>query len=198
MQPNRFSLVSSSINELLLKLPRLMTETDSNGHLSSDSRAGYLRTVLGYLKLIGGHHRRHQQQQQQPSGRLVDFFLNNEQNLNHLMDALVNCVKFDYASLNNFYEIQVASSSGGAEDGGHDEQIHLSHYKGLETYLVERGGVFHHLRSICIYLGRSDAARLVVDLLLNSELTFIENRKYKLEALFLVDLILLGLEKRSE
>lgn len=160
-----------------------MAETDSNGQLSAESRIGYLRTVFGYLKLIG---RQNSTTLAQP--HLVEFFLNNEQNLNHLIDALVNCVKFDFNSLSNFYELRVDST---------DETAHMSNYHGLETYLHDKC-VYEQLRSICAYLGRSDAARLVVDQLLNSDLSHIENRRYKLEALFIIDLILLGLEKREE
>ena len=155
-----------------------MAETDSNGQLSTDSRIGYLRTVHGYLKLIGGRGGQ--------TPLLVEFFLNNLKNLNHFTDALVNCVKFDYQSLDNFYEVKTLGDNVIGSD--------MSNYKGLETYLCDKC-VFEQLRLICVYLGGSDACRLVIDQLLNSDLTHLENRRYKLEALFLIDLILKGLEK---
>lgn len=117
--------------------------------------------------------------------RLTEFFLTHLSNLNHLIDALVNCVQFDYNNLNNFYEV----SSGDAAS--------MSNYSGLETYLHDRR-LFEQLRTICTYLGCSDAARLVVDQLLNGDIAHIDHRRYKLEALFLIDLILLGIVKIDE
>jgi hypothetical protein len=160
-----------------------MSKTDVNSELSDESRIGYLRTVYGYLRLIG---RRRSDFSPSEVHHLASFFLTNLTNLSQFLDALVNCVKFDYSSLTNFYEVHNVASSDG-----------LSNYKGLETYLHDRC-VLAQLKAICAYLGQSDAARLVIDQLLNSDLTLLENRRFKLEALFLINLVLLGLEKRDK
>lgn len=141
-----------------------------------------MRTVYGHLRLIGST-----AQGDNKGRQLVDFFLSNLNNLNQLLDALVNCVKFDYSSLANFYEVDSDLAASG-----------LSNYKGaLDIYLHDKY-LFGQLKNICSYLGRSDAARLCIDSLLNSDLVMLENRRYKLEALFLINLILVGLEQRDE
>lgn len=160
-----------------------MAKTDSNIESSDESRIGYLRTVYGYLRLIGNSKKDGQV-------HLNEFFQASLQNLFHLLDALINCVKFDYKSLNNFFELNNFDNRSKL-----DEDLNLSNYKGLETYLQDRV-VFEQLRIICKYLGKSDSAHLIIDQLLNSDLVFIENRKYKLEAMFLIDLILLGLDQK--
>jgi hypothetical protein len=180
MIQNKFSIVQSCMEELLLKLPRILeSENDSNNNLNENYRLSHLKTLYGYLKLIGTENYK-EKDKQEDLVQLKEFFYLNLENLNKLLFVLISCVSFDYKSLDNFYEVTNEVSS-----------VSMSNYSGLKTYLSDKY-LFDQLSLICNYLGRSDAARLFIDELLTNNLIHLQYKQTKCEIMFLINLILNG------
>ena len=144
-----------------------------DGLNDENRKLNYLKTVYGYLRLIDNYN-------------LKEFFqLNDINNLNYLLDALISCIQFDYNSLNNFFEIEQNSSIN-----AHKTIESRSNYEGLKTLLVNKVVIFQHVSLICSYLGRSNLVRLIIDqLLFNKAFCFQFNNEQN-EILFIVDLLL--------
>lgn len=165
---NKLTTVNKCMEDLLLKLPRLMnTEIETNSHLDENVHRGHLKTLYGYLRLAGTSLTDNYDADEI---LLSKFFYLNLQNVSKLLQALVSCIQFDYKSLNNLYQISSDES---------DLQI-MSNYSGLETYLADRT-LFGQLSQICECLGRSDAAHLLIDELLTNELIFLQQNQYRCE-----------------
>ena len=180
LSPNRFSVLSTCIEEILIKLPRLMSKNSSpKVELDDKVRLSHLKTLYGYLKLIGDY-----DGSKEPN--LREFFHSNLQNINKLLQALISCVSFDYKSLNNFYQIETNDNNSSS----------MSNYIGLKTYLDDKV-VFEQLSLICGYLGRSNAARLLVDELLSSDLVYLQQKQSQNGVMFIINLILVGLGQNS-
>lgn len=169
---NRLSVLDSCMEEILIKLPRIM---NSKTELSDDYRLSHLRTLYGFLKLIGQN--------------LEEFFQTNSNNLNQFIQGLICCVSFDFKSLSNFYEIE-------NKDNLLDSSANLSNYIGLKTYLDDKI-VFEQLSSICFYLGKSDSAQLIIDQMINFDFIY-RNENFKIQVMFLINLILNGLAEKKE
>jgi TELO2-interacting protein 1 len=70
----------------------------------------------------------------------------------------------------------------------------MSNYIGLETYLSDKK-LFEHLSQICDYLGRSNAARLLIDELLTN--IYLQQKHNRCEIMFLINLILHGVSEKN-
>ena len=70
----------------------------------------------------------------------------------------------------------------------------MSNYIGLETYLSDKK-LFEHLSQICDYLGRSNAARLLIDELLTN--IYLQQKHNRCEIMFLINLILHGVSEKK-
>ncbi len=167
------------MEELLLKLPRLMTtpalaQDQQNQQLDELSRLANLKTLYGYLRLAGDHS--DNKNSFSPSC-LMSFFHLNMQNVSRLLEALLTCIQFDYKSLNNLYEMTPSTSEATKAD---EELNTLSNYSGLETYLADRT-LLAQLSLICEYLSRSDAIQLIVDELLTNENIYLQHKQYRCE-----------------
>lgn len=81
---NKFSIMQTCIEELLLKLPRIMNQ-DSNNNLDESYRLSHLRQLYGYLKLIGSDN----YNKNVNSIDLKEFLHLNMENLNKLLLALI-------------------------------------------------------------------------------------------------------------
>lgn len=167
---NKLSTVNKFMEELLLKLPRLMSD-ENNSNLCLNN----LKTLYGYLNLVGTG-----------SGLnsailLKDFFYLNFQNVSKLLHGLISCVHFDYKNLNNLYQIEECSS----------DMVALSNYSGLSTYLNDTI-LFEQLNQICQYIGRSDAANLLIDELITNDAIILQENQNQCEVMFIINLILTG------
>ena len=67
----------------------------------------------------------------------------------------------------------------------------MSNYQGLKTYRDDQI-VYDQLSLICEYLGRSNAARLLIDELLTNDLVYVQQKQNQNEVMFLINLILRG------
>lgn len=170
---NRFSIMNSSIEEILLKLPRLLK---SSNNIDQQFKLRQLNALYGYLKLIGSNNR-----------SLSEFFQSNMKNLNHLVEALISCISFDFKNINNFYSLENNDLNATT----------VSNYIGLKTYLDDKL-VFDQLSLICEYLGKSNAARLLIDEILNNNLVLLQHEQNYCELMFLVNLIMDGVSKNSK
>lgn len=169
---NKFTIVQNCLEEIILKL-------SSPTSLNESLKMTHLKTLFGYLKLIGTS-----TYQESEQICLREFFFLNLDNLNKLLISLIGCVSFDYKSLDNFYQIEAQNEV--------TSSIIMSNYSGLDTYLDDKR-VYDQLSVICAYLGRSDAARLVVDQLLTNHLVYLQLKQTKCELMFLINLILKGM-----
>ncbi|RNA26019.1 TELO2-interacting 1 -like protein [Brachionus plicatilis] len=177
---NKFSILDSCFEQILIKLPRLMqTKSSAKCEINDEYRKSNLKTLYGYLKLVGDS---------QNFG-IKNFFLLNSNHVRHLIEALLSCVQFNFKNLNNFYEID-------SRDDFMKKSKSLSNYSGLNTYL-EDTVLYEQLTQICEYLGRSDSLRLLMDELLTRDLVCSENGFLKLEVMFIIDLLLSGLNKKK-
>lgn len=115
-----------------------------------------------------------------------DFFLqvNGGQYLNLMLNGLVSSIKFDLKNLHNFYELK------------HGPGNELSNYNGLATFLDDKS-IYDQLVLISAYLGRSDLMCVLVDQAFNGDLAYVENRKYKLHLMFLINLLFVGYRHSS-
>jgi hypothetical protein len=194
IQLNRFSILNICLEEILLKLPRIMrkrkdleigdsesssTDSKANDFLLNDEnyKLNYLRTLYGYLNLIENRN-------------LKEFFqLNDLKNLDYLLDALVSCILFDYNSLDNFFSIESNPMSVTTKNSKTVEFI--SNYDGLKTFLNNKT-IYAQLSLICSYLGRSNLIRLIIDQLLFNKFSFNNEQN---EILFIVNLLLGDINK---
>lgn len=176
---SKFSTVNECLEEVLLRLPRLM-DPNNDKQFDEAVRIGNLKTLFGYLKLAGTE----AFSDTEPI-RLAEFFYSNFQNVNKLLQALVACVHFDYKNLNNLYQIEETSGNLTNEAGS------LSNYNGLSTYLMDTS-LFEQLSRIVEMLGRSDAVQIIIDQLLGSDVIFLQQSQHRCEVMFLINLLLKG------
>ena len=176
---DQFSIISTSMEEILIKMPRLMSSKLESG----SEKLGHLNTLYGYLRLIGDY---------AESAKLKAFFYSNLSNLDQLLQSLITCITFDYKNLNNFYETTQELNEL-KENRSND----LYNYKGLKSYLDDKM-VFEQLNQICEYLGASDAARLLIDQLLTNEIIYLQQEQNKFEIMFLINMIINGLTKKED
>ena len=192
----RFSILNICLEQVLLKLPRIMQkrneleleknaaeraaiDTKSNEFLLSEenNKLNYLKTFYGYLSLIDNYN-------------LREFFqLNDLRNLNYLLDALISCIVFEYNNLENFFQVNAASSS----TRNSSIVTSTSNYEGLLTFLSSKKA-FTQLTLVCSYIGKSNLIRLVIDQLLfnNFKLSVEQN-----EILFIVNLLMQDIAQNS-
>jgi hypothetical protein len=172
-------LVNANVDELLLRLPRL---------LNSENRTTIsLKTLLGYMKLIGDTNLTHQSLSQ-PS--LKHYFHANETTLARLLGALVECVRFDHSNLDNFYSIEASPQLAAASSASCSDA--LSNYSGMRTYVQDKN-TLEQLSRLCNYLGSSDAVYMLVDELLSSGGSMIAAKQKRPEAMLLINLLVSGL-----
>ena len=174
---NKSSVINKCVEDVLLKLT---SQHDEN------TRVTNLKILYGYLKLVGtGSYLSNEINNN--TIRLSEFFYLNMQNVNKLLQALISSVVFDYKSLSNFYQIENVLIEGAITED-------LSSYTGLKTYLTNKRE-YELLALICDYLGRSNAARLLIDELLTNEWIYLQQTQNKCEVMYLVNLILKGFSR---
>ena len=218
---DKFSMASACIDELLMRMPRLMhsqsanttspqalaEESTANQPSGGDYELTLLKRLYGYLRLVSSSSSLPKRRRRRRRPMLGAFFrAANTSQVRRLAEALMSCVRFDYSRLANLYELkrvaenplkQQQGDDGDEADGENEATRAASNYAGLRTFLDNGGDEwFAVLTRIGELLGRSDAARLLIDellLLFRSDQTTSQPP----QLLFLIYLILVGVAKRD-
>jgi len=180
----RFSLINACVEELLVRLPSLVHKSRNTTQLDDAQRQTQLRVLFGYLKFIGDL----ESSAGNEPMNLKEFFQSNSNNLHQLLETLLSCVQFDLNTLENFYNIQLNNDAVTSESISK-----LSNYsEDLKFYLSDKS-IYEQLVTLCEYLGSSNAARLLIDQLITSDVHWTQR---KLESMFILNLFMRGLSRR--